>query len=479
MISPEAIEHSLLEKPPANGGVPSVDGYLSNLRDEHNAETTIHWLDGLHDQFTQWEWRGGIHGSFSLEDVIAEIKRISDKADFPITRVSPDSKLAMLMAFQFAGANIPDELITPLRERAEKISNHILETTITPATLAAVDVLLQDEKKTANLRRIQKRAIQPKTKLLTPRRAALLLPTALLAITGGWVYFRSPDGQLTVPIDVPQGSVFDFIRPDNEVGASESATIQMTPTPLPNNFEADLPFDIPNVSELRSLSDQFHRLWGFNFSDTSKTITILWNSPDILAFAGGEPLKITTYPNAIQSGYRYYYDPCRDDINLDCAYATERGILYHSHSSYRGQTPLHAEQARGFLEGGSRSNISQRWSADERLARHLALEDESPMIIQGDHIAQATAVIVRIPPTETDRVYASWIRAQEDPLDILVTMALQIDPDLPNKINMNERFIVDNFCGWNIQGEPQSIQPYYQQSIYALFIGEPPAGQSP
>jgi hypothetical protein len=442
-----------------------VDGYLSNLLDAHNAETTIHWLEGLHDQFTQWEWRGGVHGSFSLEDVIAEVKRISVNSDRPITRVSPDSKLAMLMAFQFAGANIPDTFISPLRDIAKKTSSRVYETTITPAAIAAIDILSDETVK--------------KRRGISARRATLLLSFALGGIAGGWVLLRSPNSELSVSIPLPQGELFNSFIPGETVNDT-SVAIQATPTPLPEDFQESFPVTIPFVSELRMFNDLAYQLWGFDFANKNTAITIVWSSPELRVRNDGEAPTLTMFPNPQRDGSRFGTQ-CVVGTGLDCSYANERGVLIGMHSSSPGGNALSFENFRHFLEGGGRSGIGHRWNTEEREQRWSLLEAESALIVRGDHVAQAQSVTVRLSPQETDRIYAEWRNASNDPLDVALEAALGVDPQLGTKINLDERFMVIASCGWKWTGEAiaPSNQPYYQTNIYLEFIAEPASIASP
>ena len=325
----------------------------------------------------------------------------------------------------------------------------------------------------------------PKKSRISPK-IAIVLPLAFTTIAGGtWLITHRDDLNVQNPPQAPSAenppSIIEGII--SSIRGNTESPITATPAAMPADFESTpMPPRIPRVEELRNIDkNKLLSIWGFTLDDPTKILEFYWgNNPDLLAFTGGDPVRIKTNPKATTSDRHYYYDKCRSDTKLDCVYANERGILISTHSSYNtdadgNKVPLHGELFRQYLEGGSYDvgdNIDTRWPLEERRTREQALENGPFYLIQGDHVVEATVVIVRIPPIENQKIYDAWIEGREDPLDVLIRKAIEIDPELPNKINMNERIIVDDTCGRNVPGEPKIDQPDWQQSSYLVIVGE-------
>ncbi|OGY20390.1 MAG: hypothetical protein A2900_04920 [Candidatus Chisholmbacteria bacterium RIFCSPLOWO2_01_FULL_50_28] len=436
---------------------------LSFLESRDGAIMAWRTLKYEEDRFAP-DWRGGVHGSYSLEDIRAVIQRFFAKEPSSLRRVSLDSQYAIAQAFRVLGAPYTDESLSAMRDRVlseieHKTTHGRTDTEELEPSVAQNSVLVP--------------AIHGLAHKRLNRKRGLLLAAAFATVAGTWAVVNQTDwlnpsqegGSLASTTG--DGQVSD----PGEAVASESdlsgSALLEGLAPLFDAIQPE-PTPVPLVESLPSAENNPCVLWGgIDFCDPSQAITVEWDSPEIREVRNGEPLRINFFPEPKANGSQFA-SQCLTSLGIDCSMALEGKVIVGVHSSWNGEEMLAMEAFRTFLEGGTKQNPDIMLPAEERERREYLLESVRPTITQGTLRVSAKASILRIEEAHRDGVYEDWNTAQDT--------ALLYEPDLRASINLDRRYVDVVTCGWRLPGDRLSPKNHNaaSSSIYNLFLGEAP-----
>lgn len=423
----------------------SVGLDLSPLTDARNFRETIRFLNRAREQFTASGWKGGLAGAdgpFSFTEVGSILTDVH-RQEISSSLLSANERLAIVEAFQFAGLRMPsDDLLEKLREEAE---GEIIRSAAAPAAIELIRSIAKDRKKTHLPKRV------------------LGLALALVLIGGG-------AAAAGISSERNQGALGGTQAEAAEVSGQDGRSEEQEPSGLASiigsvqNVIASAVSETPRVEDINFLRETPYHLWGIDWSDHEEGIAVTWDAPEIVERNGGQAPQIVFFPIAYTEGTRFG-SACPTSSGLDCVRALDGYILVGGHTSH----DFSMEGFRHFIEGWSPAG-DPYLPAEERAFRETLLEEYRPTVTYRDQAVQPQAVVLRIPPRATDLVYEFWQAGNEATMEI----ALEVDPSLGSKINLERPFVVAAGCGRRLSGDipSQSNQPDYQAAVYLLILGE-------
>lgn len=437
---------------------------LSLLKDRRNFHQTLAFLNKAKEKFKETDWKGGIgveEERYAFDDVkelVIDINRLDIPDDF----LSANDQLAFAQAAKFAGARIPARLIARLYERAQR--EYKISQRVEGESLKQPEISRNWLRKAAFV-------------------APFFVPVAIVLAAKPWEAFQTPKIDINTVGNSPRAAeVFSISINDLEERPNQKE--EKTETILSSIEEMVESFKkpIPLVEELDGY--KLDNLWGFNFAnpevkngeeiDPSKFLILEWDSERVLEANGGNPVRDILYPVNDDTGGGSFGSSCLNLPDKECAKQFSNYIVVSGHSgvveNLNGEKiELPMEPLRAFIEGHklqANSQYSSDLSKEEREESMEILEEERATLSLGDHQAKVQTVTVRIEEADRDRLYGDWSK--------VVEIALEYDPHLGEKVNLEKPFLVFVTSGRKIDDDKLSGEEHslYSSSANLTFACE-------
>ncbi|MCH7951188.1 hypothetical protein IH980_00425 [Patescibacteria group bacterium] len=453
------------------------------------AGMSISLLEKKRERFINASWTGGIgeeKGPYDLDSILAVLSRLADGGSF--RRVSANSHLAIAEGLAFTGVGVSGEELARLRQEAELERARFTESILVPATHA-----LSREIDTQNGKSL-------------PKGRILVLAGVLVLIGGGAAWFASsPSQALTEEGLQPRvlnesGNLLQIFQGGSDQGSDQSGLTSLF-RPI-QEAVGEFINPIPLVEDVESDSENPNIVLGIDWTNTEAGVSVAWDDPEIAASRLGIPPEIILFPVAKKENINMM-DQCLPFLGLDCSWVHDGSITVGAHVGSDDEgTHFSFQDLKDSLErkavveevvdeqGNTQEKIT--WvplSIDEQREIIAKLESVRPTVRQvivterdGKKEVEVVEVkakvaIVRIPPLEADRHYAAWFDYNRDDV---IKIALEVDPTLGERVNLNKDFVVIIGCDERLPEEPfsQRIDPSSTyQAMWLTFLGEAPAGQ--
>lgn len=476
----------MIESDPLESSERRID--LSFLNDPRWARTTLRAITDSAEEAFEDDWRGGVREGHTFRVVKALLSEM-EQQKLSTDDLEIDSQYAIAQALQRIDAPFNDEQLLKMRQEVEEDLASREQGLAASAGLGVLNGIEED-----------------KGRGLTKRRLFVLFTAAVLAslaLSGSQsrssrVYATDTDsrpvvtGLSTLGLDVAQGEtaresvgeiISQFTRP-----IQEAVGEFINPIPLVEDVESDS--ENPNI------------VLGIDWTNTEAGVSVAWDDPEIAASRLGISPEIILFPVAKKENINMM-DQCLPFLGLDCSWVHDGSITVGAHVGSDDEgTHFSFQDLKDSLErkavveevvdeqGNTQEKIT--WvplSIDEQKEIIAKLESVRPTVRQvivterdGKKEVEVVEVkakvaIVRIPPLEADRHYAAWFDYNRDDV---IKIALEVDPTLGERVNLNKDFVVIIGCDERLPEEPysQRIDPSSTyQAMWLTFLGEAPAGQ--
>lgn len=480
----------VFESDPYESGSLGLD--MARLIEAKPFHETHNYLKREEERFCQANWKGGLEdgdGPYSLEEVMQLLVDIRRGKMSP-SMVSANQRLAFHEALQFAGANPPDrQLLQRLRHEAEQ---ELVNGVYIPASHALYRRVGRSERSPHHRRKLS--------------RAAAALPVVLAVIYGSWELFAPKNGDSAVvnvsqPRSVEVSGTDPYMQEvfDQEKDESKAAQLLNQLTGAVETFVDP----IRQAEAIEYDSETPGKIWGIDWTNSQAGVEIFWDDPEVAASRLGISPEITFFPVAKKEN-RNMMSQCLPYSGLDCSWVHEGSITIGGHVGIDADGDAFSLQdLKEFLEfktvvdevvdeqGNAQEKIYLApLSVDEQKENIAYLEDTRPIVRQVRVTEQdgkqqtevvevkAKAAIVRIPPLEADRHYAAWFDYNRDDV---IKIALEVDPGLGKRVNLDKPYVVLIGCDERFPGEAASrrvdLSSTYQ-AMWVIVLGEAPTSKT-
>lgn len=421
---------------------------LFPFRDKNNFREAICFLNKARARFDEENWKGGLEINGwrqSIEDVGKTLVDINRGRG-----VTVNSLLATAEAFNFAGVEIKEDLLVYLRKKAHQEVKNI----------QAAKKEVEARERTESLRR--------KLKIVASAGAISLIPIAVALAAKPW------EAYLPVQVGPSVGNNNDpvaaeispllFETSQEDVDRQEAGRTSWL-SGIGESIESIVVKPPPLVAELGSERDEPFHLWRFNFADKETGATFEWNYSGVVDANGGIPISFTVRPQSYSDRKTSSYS-CLNDIEQDCLFFINGTNTLTIHTNWVADERGSAQDWGYFIEGGSKEEPNHYFSEEVRSERTRLLEQDGVTLIQGNHEARAEVAIVRVEQGDKQKIYNDLSQA--------LAVALEYDPDIGTRVNLDKPFLVALTCGRLLPGDKRSgdNENITTSSVYVFVIGE-------